>query len=907
MTSVRYQALGPLLSGEGSRAFLGLMLPERAPARPIVLIWVPTDVAKDPEQSGALAKETLRASILEHPNIVRVYGLASLDEGVARIVEFADGETLRKVIETAGKLPPRLAGKIAADAAMGLHFAHLAGNDDGTPLVHGDLRPETLMVSFNGGVKVAGYGALSVAPRETGGKRVVHRRRYCAPEQIMGGRSATTLQSDVYLLGLVLYECLTGKMPFQGEPDFDQAVLSKPLPIDSADIPPELQSILVRATAKRAQDRHPSAHEFRQELEKALGPIASNDELMAHLEGYFPVGDPTRVERRRLLDSGIADWARRQATNQAERARGLGAPPPIPRPTTPPPHPAVSTPVTTPRAAVVSDPPGSGTVPQGPASAPAMAYVPSPQASSSPPPAAPHLSPPAAPMAEPPAAPPSASLQTSRPDPILTEGFAPAGATLQPSTPSDGVAPVPSAAGVPHAPVASPFSAQPAAPMADAFAPPVAPWSAQPPASPGVPHVPVASPFSAQPTAPMPDAFAPPVAPWNAQPPAWPGMPHAPVPSPLPEQPAAPMPDAFAPPVAPWNAQPPASPGVPHAPVAASPPAFAAPTSQAMYPPWNAAPTAPHGMPPAPVTAIPAQAAPPAPGMAYGSPAAPWTAPPQAYAPVPSSANAPLASAASVPPPTSRTVSTEVPLAPPTRNRAPKWPLAFAGGLAVGAGALFLMHGSAPQRPTAPAPMADVARSAPAAEGTPSPSAGPSMPASSGRGKAIAAAPSHPAAQPSAPEDRAAVEPPKPVKAATYSPPSQPRLELVVDPPVQARLDGKAIGRTPVIVPTRPGRHVVWLTDKSRGVDVRRIVEVSRNGTTSEHITLGAAYFSINVPNGAQVFLDGRMIANRSVKDYGILEGSHHVRVMLGSAKWEQSFDVAADEHMSYDVNQTAQ
>lgn len=100
---------------------------------------------------------------------------------------------------------------------------------------------------------------------------------------------------------------------------------------------------------------------------------------------------------------------------------------------------------------------------------------------------------------------------------------------------------------------------------------------------------------------------------------------------------------------------------------------------------------------------------------------------------------------------------------------------------------------------------------------------------------------------------------------------------------------------------------MVWLTDKSRGVDVRRIVEVSRNGTTSEHITLGAAYFSINVPNGAQVFLDGRMIANRSVKDYGILEGSHHVRVMLGSAKWEQSFDVAADEHMSYDVNQTAQ
>src|SRR3954465_7430607 len=106
MSSVRYQALGPLMSGEGSRAFLGLMLPEGGAAQPIVLIWVPTEVASDPEQQGLLAKETLRAAILDHPNIIRVFGLASLAEGLARIVEFADGETLRKVLDTVGRLPP---------------------------------------------------------------------------------------------------------------------------------------------------------------------------------------------------------------------------------------------------------------------------------------------------------------------------------------------------------------------------------------------------------------------------------------------------------------------------------------------------------------------------------------------------------------------------------------------------------------------------------------------------------------------------------------------------------------------------------------------------------------------------------------------------------------------------------
>lgn len=645
MSSLRYQALGPLLSGEGSRAFLGLMLPEKAPAQPIVLIWVPTDVAKDPEQSGALAKETLRASILEHPNIIRVYGMAALDEGLARIVEFADGETLRKVIETTGKLPPRLAGKIAADAAMGLHFAHLAGNDDGTPLIHGDLRPETLMVSFGGGVKVAGYGALSVAPREAGGKRVVHRRRYCAPEQIVGGRTAITLQTDVYLLGLVLYECLTGKMPFHEEPDFDQAVLGAPLPLDDEDIPPEFQTILARATAKRATDRYPSAREFREAVEKALGPIAPNEELSAHLEGYFPVGDPTRAERRRLLDAGIADWAKKLFEAQAERA---------------------------------------------------------PQAAGEP----------AAPARPPPAAAPSAEA-------IATAAAAAAAAL--------------------------------------------------------------------------------------------------PAPAPAPAKPA-----------------------------------------------------------PAPAAA----ARPPAPR------------------PVPR-----------------RTVSDDEVsrVIPPPQPKGSRWPLVFAGGLAVGAGALFLGRmmfpptpaqpatvaqqtptpATPPAQPTAAVPTADPAATNPAAANPATVTPPATTPAASVTEPAVAKA--------DAPDQVA----PKP-KPAVYTPPPPPRLEVVVDPPVNARLDGKSIGRTPVVLVTKPGRHVLTLTDRSKGIDLRRVVMVDRTGTTTERISLGKAFFSINVPDGAEVYLDGRLVATHSLKDFGIIEGSHNVRVMLGTAKWEQSFDVAADEHMSYDVNKTS-
>ena len=219
-----------------------------------------------------LQRDTRRAATLEHPHIVKVHGLANTEQGLARVVEFVDGESLRDVLEHTGKLPPAIAGRIAADVALGIHYGHVAGNDDGSPLVHGDLRPETVMLAFSGRAKVGGYGALAVAPKEAQGHRVVNRRRYCAPEQIIGGRAAQTPQTDVFLLGLVLYECLTGRMPWDKETDFDKAVTNTPLPLDG--LPPAMQDLLRKATAKRASDRHKTALAFRDAVEDMLGPLA---------------------------------------------------------------------------------------------------------------------------------------------------------------------------------------------------------------------------------------------------------------------------------------------------------------------------------------------------------------------------------------------------------------------------------------------------------------------------------------------------------------------------------------------------------------------------------------------------------------------------------------------------------
>ncbi len=322
MSSYRYQALGPLQAGEGSRAFLGLAISGDNKARPVVIIWVPEAAEKDPELLAKIKRETEHASNLDHPHIVTVMGFGKLDEGHARVVEFADGESLRKILETCKKMPPRVAARVVLDACTAVHYAHVAGNDDGAPLVHGDLRPETMLISFQGVTKVTGYGALAFAPRELGGQRVKGRRVHSAPEQIIGGRDAVSIPTDVYLLGITLYECLTGAVPWAEQAEyFDHAVLTLPLPpATPGDLPENFEPIIQKACSKKALDRYPTPLAMREALEAAAGSeVATDEELAKFLEKLFPQSHELRAARRHTIDAGIADFVRRQWADQERR------------------------------------------------------------------------------------------------------------------------------------------------------------------------------------------------------------------------------------------------------------------------------------------------------------------------------------------------------------------------------------------------------------------------------------------------------------------------------------------------------------------------------------------------------------------------------------------------------------
>ncbi len=419
MRKLRYQALGPLLSGEGSRAYLGLEISNESKARPVVLVWVTEEANQDPALLERIRKEIEHAATLEHPNIMRVKGFASLDEGHARVVEFADGESLRRILEVVKVLPPKFAVKIVADAAMGVHYGHIAGNDDGTPLLHGDLRPETLIVSFSGVSKVSGYGALGVAPRDLTGQLERRRKLHSAPEQIIGGRTAMVLQTDVYLLGLTLYECLTGKVPFANAPDPEQAVLSSlPPPIEVAGCPLTLKAVVGQSLAKKAADRYSTPLAFKEALEMAIGALPTNEELAAFLLTAFPVSEERRAARSRVLDAGIAEFAREQWDSQpsgimpspkwAAAAQGEPEPEPEPAPTARPPPEA--------RRAATAEPARPRPEPVAPAPAP-RPPAPVPSARSQAPMAAPEPEP--APVPIPQAAPP-APAQAPSARPVLT-------------------------------------------------------------------------------------------------------------------------------------------------------------------------------------------------------------------------------------------------------------------------------------------------------------------------------------------------------------------------------------------------------------------------------------------------------------------------------------------------------
>ena len=280
--------------------------------------------------------EARLAAALSHPHIVSIFNLGQDGDSYFIAMEFIDGYDLTRLLvrsKTRGlSIPAHIAVRIVADACAGLDYAHNFVDREGNRvgLVHRDISPHNLLISRNGVVKLVDFGvakaASSVHKTQTG--MVKGKLAYLSPEQIhakvLDGRS------DIFAMGIVLYELLTGERPFGGESELlaISAILNEPhQPMSNfrTDLPAGLDEIIVRALAKKAQDRFQSAAEMERGLEQWLKEqqqLVTQRDLADYLTELFSerqaaptgggptlLGDVDAVSSTRLETATEGPWA----------------------------------------------------------------------------------------------------------------------------------------------------------------------------------------------------------------------------------------------------------------------------------------------------------------------------------------------------------------------------------------------------------------------------------------------------------------------------------------------------------------------------------------------------------------------------------------------------------------------
>ncbi len=299
----KYTLLRKLAVGGMAEVFLARADGPLGFQKRVVLKRILPHFADDQRFVDMFLGEARLAAQLSHPNLVQIFDFGQVDGQYFLAMEHIDGPNLRalnlRARQIDGPLPVALAARIVALAAEGLHSAHELRDEQGqlVNLVHRDISPDNILVSRNGAVKVVDFGIAKAAnqPHLTRSGMIKGKMAYMPPEQL--SRGPLDRRSDLFALGIVLYELVTGAMPFDAtsEVSIIQAILGQQ-PLDRVtlhrpDVPPALDDIIARCLEKSAERRYPDGRALQLDLERFIqstGHSVGTAEISAAVTRLFP-------------------------------------------------------------------------------------------------------------------------------------------------------------------------------------------------------------------------------------------------------------------------------------------------------------------------------------------------------------------------------------------------------------------------------------------------------------------------------------------------------------------------------------------------------------------------------------------------------------------------------------------
>jgi eukaryotic-like serine/threonine-protein kinase len=286
----RYELLLPIAQGGMATVWAARQKGSRGFQKTVAIKTMLPTLSDDPQFEQMFLDEAALAAKIHHPNVAEILDLGEQDEILYIVMEWIDGEALSIVHKAARKnqtqLPQRIALRVAIQACAGLHAAHELHDENDVPLqlVHRDVSPQNVLVTYDGIVKLVDFGVAKAVGRaggETTAGQLKGKVPYMSPEQARGGQ--VDRRTDIFAMGIVLYKLTTGLHPFLGENDLVtmRNIISRPLlppRVKNPSYPQELEQVLVKALQKDPDKRYPTMMELGSALERALNSMGIADD-----------------------------------------------------------------------------------------------------------------------------------------------------------------------------------------------------------------------------------------------------------------------------------------------------------------------------------------------------------------------------------------------------------------------------------------------------------------------------------------------------------------------------------------------------------------------------------------------------------------------------------------------------